>query len=124
MTGAPPSSRSPSLAWALLVPAALLVRRAPPPPARRTECRQAGAGGKHDGRPGAALAAVHRAGGDVLRLLRDAFRPDLPHRQLRHRLRARARRAAVTIYSIEGLAGLFGRLLFGLAGDRFGAKPT
>ncbi|HEY6981490.1 MFS transporter [Reyranella sp.] len=32
--------------------------------------------------------------------------------------------AAVTIYSVEGLAGLGGRLLFGLAGDRFGAKPV
>jgi MFS family permease len=31
---------------------------------------------------------------------------------------------AVSIYSIEGLAGLGGRLLFGLAGDRFGAKQT
>ena len=30
--------------------------------------------------------------------------------------------AAVTIYSVEGLAGLGGRLVFGLAGDRFGAK--
>jgi MFS family permease len=32
--------------------------------------------------------------------------------------------AAVTIYSMEGLAGLGGRVLFGLAGDRFGAKPV
>lgn len=31
---------------------------------------------------------------------------------------------AVTIYSMEGLAGLGGRVVFGLAGDRFGAKPT
>jgi MFS family permease len=30
--------------------------------------------------------------------------------------------AAVTIYSVEGLAGLGGRLLLGVAGDRFGAK--
>ena len=30
--------------------------------------------------------------------------------------------AAVSIYSVEGLAGLFGRLGFGLLGDRFGAK--
>ncbi len=30
--------------------------------------------------------------------------------------------AAVTIYSVEGLAGLLGRLVFGLAGDRYGAK--
>ena len=30
--------------------------------------------------------------------------------------------AAVSIYSVEGLAGLFGRIAFGLLGDRFGAK--
>ena len=30
--------------------------------------------------------------------------------------------AAVTIYSVEGLAGLGGRIVFGLSGDRFGAK--
>ena len=30
--------------------------------------------------------------------------------------------AAVSIYSVEGLAGLFGRIFFGVAGDRFGAK--
>jgi len=30
--------------------------------------------------------------------------------------------AAVTIYSVEGFAGLFGRIVFGIAGDRLGAK--
>ncbi len=30
--------------------------------------------------------------------------------------------AAVSIYSVEGLAGMFGRLVFGVLGDRFGAK--
>lgn len=30
--------------------------------------------------------------------------------------------AAVSIYSVEGLAGMFGRIGFGLAGDRFGAR--
>ena len=30
--------------------------------------------------------------------------------------------AAVSIYSLEGLAGLFGRVAFGFLGDRFGAK--
>ncbi len=30
--------------------------------------------------------------------------------------------AAVTIYSVEGLAGMGGRIVFGLLGDRFGAK--
>jgi MFS family permease len=32
--------------------------------------------------------------------------------------------AAVSIYSLEGLAGLAGRIAFGLMGDRFGAKRT
>jgi len=32
--------------------------------------------------------------------------------------------AAVSIYSVEGLAGMGGRLAFGLLGDRFGAKPV
>jgi MFS family permease len=31
---------------------------------------------------------------------------------------------AVTIYSVEGLAGLGGRIAFGLAGDHFGARRT
>jgi len=30
--------------------------------------------------------------------------------------------AAVTIYSVEGFAGMFGRIVFGLLGDRLGAK--
>jgi MFS family permease len=29
---------------------------------------------------------------------------------------------ATTIYSVEGLSGMFGRIAFGLMGDRFGAK--
>lgn len=32
--------------------------------------------------------------------------------------------AAVTIYSMEGAAGLAGRLVFGVAADRYGAKPV
>jgi len=31
---------------------------------------------------------------------------------------------AVTIYSVEGIGGLFGRVALGIAGDRFGVKPT
>jgi MFS family permease len=31
---------------------------------------------------------------------------------------------AVTIYSIEGVGGLFGRFVLGLAGDKFGVKPV
>ena len=32
--------------------------------------------------------------------------------------------AAVSVYSVAGLAGLGGRLLFGLASDKYGAKPV
>jgi MFS family permease len=32
--------------------------------------------------------------------------------------------AAASIYSVEGLAGLFGRLLFGIAADRLGVRPV
>ncbi|TXI85484.1 MAG: MFS transporter [Cupriavidus sp.] len=32
--------------------------------------------------------------------------------------------AAVSIYSIEGLSGLFGRVVFGVLGDRFGARKV
>ena len=32
--------------------------------------------------------------------------------------------AAVTIYSVEGLAGMGGRVAFGILGDRLGAKPV
>lgn len=32
--------------------------------------------------------------------------------------------AAVSIYSVEGLAGMFGRVGFGIMGDRFGARPV
>jgi len=32
--------------------------------------------------------------------------------------------AAVTIYSVEGLSGLGGRIVFGVLGDRLGAKPV
>ncbi len=32
--------------------------------------------------------------------------------------------AAVSIYSVEGLSGLAGRIVFGLLGDKFGAKRT
>jgi MFS family permease len=31
---------------------------------------------------------------------------------------------AVTIYSVEGVGGLFGRFVLGLAGDKFGVKPV
>jgi MFS family permease len=111
------------LAWGLLVPAALLVRR---PPA--TEAAHTTAGGGVDGRGltvGKALrspqfivlaltfftcCATHS--GPIFHTVSYAIACGL------------APMAAVTVYSAEGLAGLFGRLLFGVAADRLGAKPV
>jgi MFS family permease len=108
-------------AWLLLVPTSLLVRRAP-----ATEpAAVPGASGRDSGMAvGQALrspqfmvlaltffccCATHS--GPIFHTVSYAIACGLPGM------------AAVTIYSVEGLAGLGGRLLFGLAGDRFGAKP-
>ena len=110
-------------AWLLLVPAALLVRRAPI--AETTAAPGAGGGGASGMTVGRALrspqfivlaltffccCATHS--GPIFHTVSYAIACGLPGM------------AAVTIYSVEGLAGLGGRLLFGLAGDRFGAKPV
>lgn len=109
------------LAWAVLVPAALLVRAAPPQDAATA----AGAGGASD--PGMTVGRALRSpqfivlgltfflccathSGPIFHTVSYAIACGLPLM------------SAVTIYSAEGLAGLAGRLILGLAGDRFGAK--
>ena len=76
------------MAWALLIPAALFVRQAPettPSGGAKGAAGDPGAG--MVGRRRTALAAVPGAGADLFRVLRRAFRTDLPHGQLRHALR-------------------------------------
>ncbi len=110
------------LAWVLLVPVAMLVRR-PPAVARA-------GGGPADsaaGDPGMSVGQALRSpqfivlaltffcccathSGPIFHTVSYAIACGLPAM------------AAVTIYSVEGLAGLAGRVVFGLAGDRFGAK--
>ena len=102
-------------AWALLLPAALLIRRSPavrwasaagPRPSVRTALRT----------PQFAVIALTyfcccaTHSGPLFHTVSYAISCGLPVA------------AAVSIYSVEGLAGLFGRIVFGLAGDRFGAK--
>ena len=107
--------------WLLLIPAAVLVRQ---PPA---ETRVAGA---HDaGGPPIAVGAALRStpfivlaatffaccathAGPIFHTISYAIFCGVPTI------------AAVTIYSLEGLAGLGGRIAFGLLGDRYGAKRT
>jgi MFS family permease len=111
-------------AWLLLVPTAFLVRRPPPTAANAGGPVAAGAAD-----PGMTVGQALRSpqfivlaltffcccathSGPIFHTVSYAIACGLPGM------------AAVTIYSAEGLAGLGGRLVFGLAGDRFGAKRT
>jgi len=106
--------------WALLLPAALLVHRAP---------AVAGDGGGRGGEPPmtvrAALMSPQFAvlgltyflccathSGPLFHTVSYAVSCGLPIM------------VAVSIYSVEGLSGLAGRIGFGLLGDRFGAKQA
>jgi MFS family permease len=111
------------VAWVLLVPAAFLVRRPPPAADAAIPAMQGAAD------PGMTVGQALRSpqfivlsvtffaccathSGPIFHTISYAIACGLPAL------------AAVTIYSVEGLAGLGGRLAFGLAGDRFGAKRT
>jgi MFS family permease len=111
------------LAWTLLLPAAMLVRR-PPATARA------------DTQPG---LAADGAGMSVAQALRSpqflvlgltffaccaAHSGPIFHMVSYAILCGVAPMAAVTVYSVEGLAGLGGRLLLGVLGDRLGVKPV
>ena len=110
------------LAWALLIPAAFLVRRAPAVPGAAPGVAVAGDSGITAGQALRSpqflvLAATYFAccamhSGPIFHTVSYAMACGI------------APLAAVTIYSVEGLAGLGGRVIFGLSGDRFGAKPV
>jgi MFS family permease len=107
------------VAWALLLPAALLVRR-PPAPARTdaSALAEAPSMSVHDalrsrqffvlGLTFFACCAAHS--GPIFHMVSYAMACGL------------APMAAVSVYSVEGLAGLGGRLLLGLLADRLGVK--
>jgi MFS family permease len=111
------------LAWTLLLPAALLVRR--PPTTAATL--------------GAASPPIDGTGMSVAQALRSpqflvlgltffaccaAHSGPIFHMVSYAIFCGVAPMAAVTVYSVEGLAGLGGRLLLGLLADRFGAKQV
>jgi MFS family permease len=112
-------------AWTLLIPAALLVRR---PPAAATAGAVAapnaasGAAGMSVGEafrsPQFAILALTFFGccaahsGPIFHMVSYAIGCGVPAM------------AAVSIYSLEGLSGLGGRLFLGLLADRLGAKPV
>ena len=111
------------VAWVLLVPAAMLVRR-PPAPAGRRRASQPTADG-----PGISVAQALRSPQFLVLGLTffaccAAHSGPIFHMVSYAILCGIAPMAAVSIYSVEGLAGLGGRLLLGVLADRFGVKPV
>jgi len=110
-------------AWTLLIPAALLVRR--PPAAAAAGRATAAVDGEAAGSAAAALRSLPFAvlaltffgccaahSGPIFHMVSYAIGCGVPAM------------AAVSIYSVEGLSGLGGRLLLGVLADRLGAKPV
>ncbi|MCO6417412.1 MFS transporter [Siccirubricoccus sp. KC 17139] len=108
------------VAWVILLPAALLLRRPPvlaataaaAPPGESLTARQA-----LGSRQFIALAATFFAcclahAGPIFHVVSYAMVCGL------------SALAAVSVYSLQGLAGLGGRLLLGVLADRYGAKPV
>jgi MFS family permease len=110
-------------AWVLLLPATLLVRRAP---AVAAAAPADDAGGQD--RRAAIFAALRSPKFIVLGLTFFAccmaHSGPIFHMVTYAMTCGIAPMAAVSIYSVEGLAGLGGRLVYGLLADRLGVKPV
>jgi MFS family permease len=110
-------------AWALLLPAALLVRRAP------ATAGEAAADVSTEGDAPVALSKVFRSPQFIVLGLTffaccAAHSGPIFHMVNYATICGVAPMAAVSIYSVEGLAGLGGRLFYGTLADRVGAKPV
>ncbi|HXI35325.1 MAG TPA: MFS transporter [Burkholderiales bacterium] len=107
------------LAWGLLIPASVFVRTAPvvSNPGSQQQEPSVGLGEALRSTPFIVLALTFFAccaahSGPIFHTISYAIFCGIPTT------------LAVTIYSVEGLAGLGGRLGLGLAADRFGVKPV
>jgi MFS family permease len=108
------------MSWVLLIPAALLVRRAPP-------ASGAVAGMPAEGGEGMTVAQALRSPQFIVLAGTFFFCCAAHSGPIFHTVSyaltcGLSAMTAVTIYSVEGLAGLGGRILFGLLGDKFGAR--
>jgi predicted MFS family arabinose efflux permease len=111
------------MAWALLIPAALLVRQ--PPVARPSALPAAGPGS--DLGAGWSVAGALRSPQFLVLALTffaccAAHSGPIFHMVSYAMLCGIPAMTAVSIYSVEGLSGLGGRLLLGILADRLGAK--
>ena len=111
-----------ALAAAVMIPVALLVRR---PPALERGSAAAPSGGEPDA--GMSLGQAMRSPQFIILLLTNFFCCATHSGPIFHTVSYAVTCgipmiAAVSIYSVEGLAGMGGRVAFGILGDRFGAK--
>src|SRR3954468_11547683 len=108
---------------AVMIPAALLVRR---PPALQNRNAAAVPG---DGDNGMSVSQALKSPQFIILLLTNFFCCATHSGPIIHTVNYAVSCGiplilAVSIYSIEGFAGLGGRIAFGLAGDKFGAKQV
>jgi predicted MFS family arabinose efflux permease len=111
------------VAWALLIPAALLVRQPP------VTAGGALAGPAAADEPSMSAAEAFRSPQFIVLALTFFLCCGAHSGPIFHMVSYAigcgiAPMAAVSIYSVEGLSGLGGRLLLGLLADRLGAKPV
>jgi MFS family permease len=111
-----------ALAAALMIPASLLVRR---PPALENEGVAAVAGQQPE--PDMSLSEAVRSPQFIILMATNFFCCATHSGPIFHTVSYAVScgiplMLAVSIYSVEGLAGLGGRVAFGILGDRFGAK--
>jgi len=114
------------LAWVLLIPAACFVRR---PPVTRAPANAAASSAAMN-KPGRGKPDIGKALtspqflvlGFTFMLCCMAHSGPIFHVVSYAMYCGIGAMAAVSVYSVEGLAGLFGRILIGLLADRFGAK--
>jgi MFS family permease len=109
------------LAWVLVIPAALFVRRPPAPIASGTQGGSAAAPTRQE--IGKALTSPQfLVLGFTFMLCCAAHSGPIFHVVSYAMYCGLTSMAAVSVYSVEGLAGLGGRVLIGMLADRFGAK--
>ena len=111
-----------AIAAAIMIPAALLVRR---PPALQSA--NAGPSASMEAAPEMSVRQAVRTPQFIILLLTNFFCCATHSGPIFHTVSYAITCgipmiAAVTIYSVEGLAGMGGRIAFGFMGDRFGAK--
>ena len=111
------------LAWVLLIPSAVLVRAAPRPE------HAAAAASAEPVKPAPRLTAAFLSAQFIVLGMTFFFCCAAHSGPLFHFVSYAITcgvpmMTAVSIYSVEGLAGLGGRLLFGVAADRLGVKPV